>query len=183
MSWLFALGGQSIGGSASSSILPMNSQGWFPLEFIGLISLLSNRLLRAFSRNWNYQFQIDNLKISILQGSAFFLVQLSHPYMTIGKTIALTIWIFVRKVMSLLFNMLSRFVTAFLPRSKNLLILWLQSRSTVIFRVQENRICYCFHYLPIHLPWSNETGFHDLSFLNADEVSKCYSEFSVRKET
>ena len=71
-------------------------------------------------------------KASILQPSAFFVVQISHPYMTTGKTVALTIWTFVGKVMSLLFNMLSRFVIAFLPRSKCLLISWLQSPSAVI---------------------------------------------------
>ena len=71
-------------------------------------------------------------KVSVLQCSAFFMVQLSHPYMTTGKTIALTRWTYVGKVMSLLFNMLSRFVIAFLSRSKHLLILWLQSPSAVI---------------------------------------------------
>ena len=71
--------------------------------------------------------QHHSSKASILQHSAFFMVQLSHPYMTTGKTIALTIWTFVGKVISLLFNMLSRFVIAFLPRSKCLLISWLQS--------------------------------------------------------
>ena len=70
--------------------------------------------------------QHHNSKASILQPSAFFMVQLSHPSMTTGKTIPLTIWIFVGKMMSLLFNMLSRFVTALLPRSKHLLISWLQ---------------------------------------------------------
>ena len=76
--------------------------------------------------------QHHNSKASILWHPAFFMVQLSHPYMTVGKTIALTIWTFVGKVMSLLFNTLSRFVIAFLPRSKSLLILWLQSPSVVI---------------------------------------------------
>ena len=70
--------------------------------------------------------QHHSSKASVLQGSALFIFQLSHPYMTTGKTIALTRWTFVGKVMSLLFNMLSRFVIAFLPRSKHLLILWLQ---------------------------------------------------------
>ena len=74
----------------------------------------------------------DSSKVSILRCLAFFIVQLSHPYMTTGKTIALTRWIFVGKVMSLLFNMLSRLVIAFLPRSKCLLISWLQSPSAVI---------------------------------------------------
>ena len=76
--------------------------------------------------------QQDNSKVSIRQHSAFFTVQLSHPYMTSGKTIALTRWTFVGKVMSLLFNMLSRLVITFLPRSKCLLISWLQSPSAVI---------------------------------------------------
>ena len=76
--------------------------------------------------------QHHSSKASIHQHSAFFLVQLSHPYRTTGKTIALTRWTFIGKVMSLLFNMLSRFVIAFLPRSKRLLISWLQSLSTVI---------------------------------------------------
>ena len=76
--------------------------------------------------------QLHSSKASILWRSAFFRVQLSHPYMTTGKTIALTRWIFVGKVMSLLFNTLSRLVTAFLPRSKRLLISWLQSPSAVI---------------------------------------------------
>ena len=76
--------------------------------------------------------QHHSSKASVLQLSAFFIVQLSHPYMTIGKIIALTRWTFVSKVMSLLFNMLSRLVIAFLPRSKHLLISWLQSPSAVI---------------------------------------------------
>ena len=76
--------------------------------------------------------QHHSLKASILQCSAFFMVQLSHPYMTTGKSTALIIWTFVGQMMSLLFNMLSRFVIAFLPRSKHLLISWLQSQSTVI---------------------------------------------------
>ena len=86
-------------------------------------------------------FQHYSWKALILQCSAFFIVQLSHMYVTTGKTIALTVWTFVGKVMSLLFNTLSRFVIAFLPRSKCLLISWLQSLSSVIFGVQENKIC------------------------------------------
>ena len=77
--------------------------------------------------------QHHSLKVSILRRSAFFIVQLSHPYMTTGKPIALTRWTFVGKIMSLLFNMLSRLVTTFLPRSKCLLISWLQSPRAVIF--------------------------------------------------
>ena len=91
-------------------------------------------------------FQHHNSKASILQRSAFFMVQLSHMYMTTGKTMAFTIWTFVGKLMSLLFNMLSRFVIAFLPRSKTLLISGLQSMSAVIFGAQENQVCHCSHF-------------------------------------
>ena len=80
--------------------------------------------------------QHHSSKASILQHSAFFIVQLSHPYMTSGKTKSLTRWTFVGKVMSLLFNMLSRLVITFLPRSKHLLISWLQSPSAVILESQ-----------------------------------------------
>ena len=98
--------------------------------------------------------------------SAFFMVQLSHPYMTTGKTIALTRWTFVGKVTSPLFNMPSRLVIAFLPRSKPLLISWLWSRSAVILEPPKIKVCHCFHCFPIYLPWSYGTGCHDLSFLN-----------------
>ena len=81
--------------------------------------------------------QHHSSKASILRCSAFFIIQLSHPYMTAGKTIALTRWTFVGKVMSLLFNMLSRLVIAFLPRSKHLLISWLQSPSAVILEPEK----------------------------------------------
>ena len=81
--------------------------------------------------------QDHSSKASILRHSAFFMVQLSHPYMTTGKTIALARWTFVGKVMSLLFNMLSRLVIAFLPRSKQLLISWLQSPSAVILKLKK----------------------------------------------
>ena len=95
-------------------------------------------------------FQHQSSKASILLHSAFFIVQLSHPYMTIGKTIALTRRTFVDKVMSLLFNMLSRLVLNFLPRSKRLLISWLQSPSAVILEPPQNKVSHCFqrfHYL------------------------------------
>ena len=106
MSWLITSGGQSIGASASASVLPINIQGWFPfrLDWLDLL---------AVQGTLNSLLQHHSSKASILQLSAFFMVQLSHLYMTTGKTIALTIWTFVCKVMSLLFNMLSRFVTAF----------------------------------------------------------------------
>ena len=88
--------------------------------------------LFAVQRTLESLLQLHSSKASILQHSAFFIVQLSHPYMTTGKTIALTGWTFVGKVISLLFNMLSRLVITFLPRSKRLLISWLQSPSAVI---------------------------------------------------
>ena len=93
-----------------------------------------------------------SLKASILHHSAFFTVQLSHPYMTTGKTIALTRLTFVSKVISLFFNMLSRLVITFLPRSKHLLISWLQSPSAVILEPPKNKVWHCFHCFPIYFP-------------------------------
>ena len=96
--------------------------------------------------------QHHSSKVSILQCSAFFIVQLSHPYMTTGKTITLTGRIFVDKVMSLLLNMLSRLAMTFLPRSKHLLMSWPQSPSTVILEPPQNKVSHCFHCFPIYLP-------------------------------
>ena len=104
--------------------------------------------------------QHHSSKASILLRSDFFTVQLSHPYMTTGKTIALTRWTFVGKVMSLLFNMLSRLVITFLPRSKRLLISWLQSPSAVILEPPKNEVWHCFHCFPIYFPWSDGTRCH-----------------------
>ena len=109
-SQFFPSGGQSIGASASASVLPMTIQDWFPLGLTGLIALQTKGLSRIFPNT--------SSKASVLLQSALFIVKLSHPYMTTGKTRALTRWIFVNKVMSLLFNTLSRFFIAFLPRSK-----------------------------------------------------------------
>ena len=92
------------------------------------------------------------------------MVQLWHPYTTNGKTIAWTRWIFDGKVMSLLLNMLSRLVIAFLPRSKCLSISWLQSPSAVILEPPQNKVCHCFHCFPIYLPWSDGIRCHDLRF-------------------
>ena len=103
-------------------------------------------------------------KASILRCSAFFTVQLSHPYMTTGKTIALTGWTFVDKVMSLLFNMLSRLVITFLPRSKHLLISWLQSLSAVILDPRKIKSA----IVSTVSPSSDEIGCHDLRFLNVE---------------
>ena len=125
MSQFFISGGQSIG-SFSFSISPSN-------EYSGLISFRVDWLyLLAGQGTLKSLFQNHSSKASILQCSAFFIVQLSHPYMTTGKTIALIRQTFVGKVMSLLFNMVSRLVITFLPRNKCLLISWLQSSSAVI---------------------------------------------------
>ena len=132
MSQLFASGGQSIRVSASTSVLPMNTQDWSPLEWTGWISLHFNRLSSLL--------QHHSSKASILRCSAFFIVQLSLPYMAPGKTITLTRRTFVGKVISLLFNMLSSLVITFLPRSKRLLISWLQSPSAVILEPQKNEV-------------------------------------------
>ena len=112
--------------SFSFSIIPSN-------EYSGLISFRIDWLdLLAVQGTLKSLLQHYSSKASILRPSAFFIVQLSHPYMTTGKTIALTRWTFVGRVMSLLFNMLSRLVIVFLPRRKHLLISWLQSPSAVI---------------------------------------------------
>ena len=159
MSQFFTSGGQCIGASASASVLPMNIQDWFPFRLTGLISLQPKGLKSLL--------QHHSSKASVLRRSAFFMVQLSHPYRTTGKTIALTRWTTVDKVNALLFNMLSRLTIAFLPRSKCLLISWLQSLFAVILEPKEiNSLCfYCF---PIYLPWRDRTRCHDFSSLNVE---------------
>ena len=142
MSQPFASGGQSI--RASASVLPMNIQGCFPLGLTGLISLQAMGVSSFFS-----DITVQKHQSSVFN---FFIVQLSHPYMTTGKTIALIRRTFDGKVMSLLFNMLSWFFIAFLPRSKRLLISWLQSPSAVNLEPPQNIVCHCFHCFPIHLP-------------------------------
>ena len=125
--------------SASASVLPMN-------ECSGLISFKMDWLeLLTVQGTLKSLLQHHSSKASILQRSVFFTVQLSHPYMTTGKTIAFTRQTFVDKVMSLLFNMLSRLVITFLPRSKRLLISWLQSPSAVILSFKISlliRVCF-----------------------------------------
>ena len=127
MSLLFESSVLRIRVSVSASVIPMNIQHWFPLGLTGLISLLSRD-----SQESSPAPQFESINSSVL---SLLYVQLSHPY--IGKIIAWTMQTFVGKVMSLLFNTLSRFVIAFLPRSKHLLISWLQSLSSVIFGTQE----------------------------------------------
>ena len=144
--------------SFSFNISPSN-------EHPGLISFRMDWLdVFAVQGTLKSLLQHHSSKASILWCSAFFTVQLSYPYMTIS----LTRQTFVGKVMSLLFNMLSRLVVTFLPRSKCLLISWLQSPSVVIFGAQKNKVSHCFHCFPIYLPWSDGTRCHDLSFLNVE---------------
>ena len=125
MSQFFTSGGQSIGISALASINPMNYSGLISFRIDWFYLLVLQGTLKSL-------LQHHSSKASILWRSAFIIVQLSHPYVTTGKTIALTRWTFVGKVMFLLFNMLSSFVITFLPRSKHLLISWLPSPSAVI---------------------------------------------------
>ena len=131
--------------SFSFSISPSN-------EHTGLISFGMDWLdLLAVQGTLKSLLQHHSSKASILRCSAFFKVQLSHPYMTTGKTIGLTRWTFVGKVMSLLFNMLSRLVITFLPRSKHPLISWVQSQSAVILEPPKI-VSHCFHCFSIYLP-------------------------------
>ena len=125
MSQFFESGYQSIGISALASLLPKNIQDWFPLGWTGLISLMSKGWLSK-------RLQHYSSKASVLWLSDFFIAQLLYPYMSTGKTTALTRWTLLTKFMSQFFNKLSRLVITFLPRSKHLLISWLHSPSSVI---------------------------------------------------
>ena len=120
--------------SLSFNISPSN-------EHLGLISFKMDWLDLLAVQGTLKSLQHHTSKASILLRSAFFIAQLSHPYMTTGKTTALTIWTFIGKVMSLVFNMLSRLVITFLPRSQRLLISWLQSPSAVILEPPKNKVC------------------------------------------
>ena len=148
--WIFSL---SISPSSEYSGLISSRIDWFDLLVVQgtLKSLL----------------QHQNSKASVLQCLAFFTVQLSHPYMTTGKTITLARWTFVGKVMSLFFNMLSRLLIAFLPRSKHLLISWVQSPSAVILKPRKIKFLTVSNVCP-YLSWNDENGCHDLSFLNVE---------------
>ena len=139
--------------SFSFNISPSN-------EHPGLISFRMDWLdLLAVQETLKSLLQHHSSKASVLRHSAFFIVQLSHPYVTTGKTIALTRRTFVGKVMFLLFNMLSRFVIAFLPRSKRVLVSWLQSPSAVIWEPPKNKFCLFFHYF--------QSIFHEMMGLDA----------------
>ena len=161
MNQLFTSGGQSNGASASTSVLPINIQNWFPLGLTGLISLLSKGLSRVFSST-----SIQKHQFLHQRDSAFFMVQLTHPYITTGKIIALTWQTFVSKVIYLLFNMLSRFVIAFLPRNKHLLISWLQWSSAVILEPKKIKSL-SFPHLFSMKGWDG-MGCHNFHFLKVE---------------
>ena len=151
MSWLFTSDDQITGALASESVFPMSIQGWSPLRLTALISLQSKGLSGVFCST---TVQMP----SILWCSAFIIVQLSQLYVTTGETTALTIWIFVGRAMSLLFNMLSRFVITFLPKSNRLLISSLQSHPQLFWSPRRRNLSLS---PPFSLPRC-----HDLSFLN-----------------
>ena len=168
MSQFFSSDGQNIGVGAFNEYWVLFS---FRMDWLDLLAVQGT--LKSL-------LQHHNSKASVLWCSACFVVQLSHPYMT-GKIIALTRWTFVGKVMSLLFNMLSWLVITFLPRSKCLLISWLQSSSAVILEYKKNKVCHYFHCFPIYFPWSDGTGCHDLSFLNVELPTFSLSSFTFIK--
>ena len=148
--------------SFSFSISPSN-------EYSGLIFFRMDWFdLLVVHGTFKSLLQHHNSKTSILQHSAYFTVHLLPLCMTIGKTASLNIQTFVSKVMSLFFNTLSRFVTAFLLRTKHLLILWMQSPSTVVLEPKKVKSVTVSTFFPIYLPWSDETRYHNLSFLNAE---------------
>ena len=137
-------------------------------DYSGMISFRFDRLdVLAVQKTLQSLLQNHSSKASILWCSTFFIVQLSHPYMATRKMIALTRRTFAGKVMSLLFDMLSRLAIDFLPRRKHLLLSWLQLRSAVILEPKKI-VCHCFHCIPIYLPWSDGTRCHVISFLNAE---------------
>ena len=133
-------------------------------EYLGLISFRIDWLdLLAIQGTFKRLLQHHNSKASIVQHSALFMVQLSHPYMTTGKTTALTRQTFVGKVMSLLFNKLYRLVIAFLPRRKHFNFM---AAVTICsdFGAPKNKICHCFHFFPNYFPWGDGTRTRDLKF-------------------
>ena len=163
----------SIGVFSSESVLCIRWPNFSSFSF-GISPSNEYSGLISFRIDWLGLFAVQgtlkSLQLKSISSSAlnFFIVQLSHPYMTTEKTIALTRWTIAGKVMSLLLNMLSRFVIDFLPRSKCLLISWLQSPYAVILEPPKNKVCHYFHCFHIYLPWSDGTGCHDLRFLNVE---------------
>ena len=147
--------------SFSFNISPSN-------EHPGLISFRMDWLdLFAVQGSLKSLLQHHSSKASILRHSAFFIVQLSNPYLTTGKTIALTRQTFVGKIVSMLFNMLSRLIITFLPRSKRLNFMAAIAICSD-FGAQKNKVSHCFHCFPIYLPWSGGPRCHDPNFLNVE---------------
>ena len=136
-------------------------------EYSGLISFRIDWFDLLESKGLSRVFSSTIQKHRFFSAQPFFMVQLSHLYMNIGKTIPLPICSFASREMSLRFNMLSRFVRAFLPRIRSLLISWLQSPSVVILEPKKI-VSHCFHCLPTYLPWSDGTRCHDLSFRHVE---------------
>ena len=163
MSQFLVSGGQSIGVSASASVLPYN-------EYSGLISFRIDWFdLLAVQGTLKSLLQHHSSKASILQHSACFMIQLAHLYLTTGKTIALTRQIFVSKVVSLLFNMLSRLV-GYSFTSKEQASFNFMAAVTICsdFGAPKNTVYHCFHCFSIYVPWSDGTGCHSLHFLNVE---------------
>ena len=159
MSQFFASGRQSIGVSVSALVLPMNIQDWFPLGWTGCISFQSKGLARVFSNTTVQKHRCFSAQISLI-------VQLSHPYMTTGKNIALTRWIFFGKVMPLFSTC---WYVAHNFSSKEQASFNFMAAVTICsdFGVQKNKVCLYFHCFPIYLPWSDGTGCHEC-FLNVE---------------
>ena len=157
MSQFFASGGQSI----EFQLQHQSFQWIFRTDFLydGLVGSPCNP--RDAQESSTLQFKSNS------SASVFFIVQISHPYMTTGKTIALIRWTFVDKVMSLLFNMLSRLVITFLPRSKSFNFMFAVTICSD-FGAQVSKVSHCFHCFPICLPWSDGTRCNDLNFLNVE---------------
>ena len=147
--------------SFSFSISPSNEYlGWISLWIAWFDLLAVQGTLKSLLQNYSS-------KASVLQHSAFFIVEHSHLYMTTGKTLALTIWTFVSKLMSLFFDMLPRLVIAFLPRNNGLNFMTAVTVHSN-FGAQENKVSHCLHCFPVYLPWSDGTGCHDTCFLNVE---------------
>ena len=160
MSRIFNSGGKSFGASASASVLPINIQGWLPLELSGLISLLSKWLSRVISSTTipkHRFFSTQPFYGTIFTSVHDYWENHSFGYMDLCWQSDISA-----------FNTLSRFVKAFLSKSKHLLTSWLQSLSAVILEHKEIKICNCFYFFTIYLPWSDGTRCHDLSFLNVE---------------
>ena len=161
MSWLFTSSGQSIGVSASTSVLPMITQGWSSLGWTGWISLQSKGLSRVFSNSTIQKHQFFGAQPSSQSNSHIHIWLLEKPLLWPDRPFG--------KVMSLLFNMLSRLVIAILLKSKRLIKNFMAAGTICSdFGAQKNKVSHCFHCFPICLPWSDGARCHDLRFLKVE---------------